>query len=226
MRSLWIGKSPGLAAHRQSPNGWIAYLAVTLALFSAQNVWAENNATDLMHKARSLQSEDSLLSVFGTTLQSIKEGDWETVRSTIKKIDPQIKDHAKRFDKDLKPMITEAVASKDPNSTLRHLAHTIFLGMKFQFSVIIKTQIDDYLDSKARLDLAHRYYSVILSGNVRRKDSKIHRGIEEQFTLAEAALGNPGIDILLPEFPPDLESFQKAIKNIEIELLRVYTFIS
>lgn len=107
-----------------------------------------------------------------------------------------------RFGIDLKARLETAVNAKSPSQILKTLAQVIYLGMRMEFEIIMDSQINNYLDSKSRLHRTRDYYTKILSGNVKRKHPMGHQKIKEQFIFAEAALGNPGFDITLPEAPP------------------------
>jgi hypothetical protein len=130
----------------------------------------------------------------------------------------------KLFGADVKPKLDKAVDAEDLRETLKYLAQLIYLGMREQFKLIIDAQVYDFLDSKARFDKAKEYYTMVLSGNVKRRDPKRHERIEAQFLMAEAALGNPGVFINLPVMQSDLKKFAVAAKKIEGEVAAVYTY--
>lgn len=201
----------------------LALISSVLWMTSVENVLSQNSA-DIMHKPRVLQKRDLLLRVFGKTLTAVKKKDWRAVPGTIEKIHAKVDDYKKYFGIDLKPRIDEAVMTKRSDQLLKLLAQTIYFGMKMQFKTILDAEMRDYLDSKTRLDRAEGYYEKILSGNVKRKKPMAHQKIQEQFILAEAALGSPRTDEVSPKVPANLKGFERAISNIEKELTAVYTY--
>lgn len=213
-----------LPVHRRMGE-WIvtAICAYSLVLCSYQAVLAQGTA-DIMHRARGIDAEDILLTVFHETLTAGNAGDWATVRKTIRKIDGQMDRHQKSFGIDVRSKLDQSVHEENLSETLKSLAKVVYLEMKAQFKIIADGRMEDLLDSKSRLDKAKLYYTTVLAGNVKRKDPKRHTDIEDQFVHAEAALGNPGVFIHLPSMKPDLNKFIQATKKIEQDIVSVYTF--
>ncbi|HEX9757250.1 MAG TPA: hypothetical protein VGB26_05570 [Nitrospiria bacterium] len=205
----------------------LTLLLATFFLFQGYGVegFAQGTA-DIMHRAHGKKQQDLLIKTFEDILISGREGDWEAVENSIARIDDRVKKYDRIFGTRVRDKLGRSLADKNQGEILKYLAQTIFLGIKEQFKLIMDSDQEDYLDSRARLDRAKDYYLKILSGNIKRRDLDRHVKIEGHFLLAQASLGNPGVFIDVPVMEGDIRSFQQAVSEIETEVIQVYTYFN
>lgn len=182
------------------------------------------SSADVMHRRHQVENQGLSVLVFKNIVFAVKKNNWRKIESEIARLDAHFSEYKKVFGIDLKEKLNKAMDIKRVKTILKLLAQEVFLSMKFQFKIINDSQMSDSLDSKARLMDAKEGYIEILSGNIKRKNPKANTRVEAAFLDAEIALGNPGINPLIPQSPADLEGFKTATEVIEGEIKKVYTY--
>ncbi len=197
-------------------------VSVTFSFFK-NGVMAQGSA-DMMHRRHHIEKEGVSVKVFKNTLIAVRENNWGKVEEEIGRLRNNLAEYRTFFSVDLETSLNEAVKAKRAKSLLKLLAQEVFFSMKSQFKVIVDSEISDHLDSEARLKKAEDGYRDILSGNIKRKNPDAHSRVEAAFLDARVALGNSGINPLMPQSPPDLKRFKEASAVIEKEVRSVYSY--
>jgi hypothetical protein len=107
------------------------------------------------------------------------------------------------------------------------MANLVFLSIKEKYYWNISEGLRMFTRAKVRLRIAEEYYTLLLSGNVRRYDklngTKFHDEIFNKFTEARNDLGSIGF-LGAGAVSPRLKDFEIATKGIEQKLLIVFPY--
>ena len=107
------------------------------------------------------------------------------------------------------------------------MANLVFLAIREKYYWNISEGLRMFTRAKIRLRLADEYYTLLLSGNVRRYDklngTRFHEAIFNKFTEARKTLGSLGF-LGAGAVSPRLKDFEIATKEIEQKLLIVFPY--
>ncbi|GAX63023.1 signal transduction histidine kinase [Candidatus Scalindua japonica] len=173
------------------------------------------------------KSEDPIITVFKSVIFNGRKGDWERVALDIDTISDRIDDVKNIFDVNLRPALNAGLCQHNFQEVIKVMANLVFLAMKEKFYWNISEGLRIFMKAKVRLRLADEYYTLLLSGNVRRYDrlngTKFHDDIFNKFAEAGNALGSIGF-LGAGAVSPKLNDFEIATKEIEQKLLIVFPY--
>jgi hypothetical protein len=128
---------------------------------------------------------------------------------------------------DLRQGLNAGLSRHNFQEVVKVMANLVFLAMKEKYYWNISEGLRMFTRAKVRLRLADEYYTLLLSGNVRRYDklngTKYHDEIFNKFTEARSTLGSIGF-LGAGAVRPRLKDFEIVTKEIEQRLLIVFPY--
>jgi len=173
------------------------------------------------------KNDDPIITVFKSVIFNGKKGDWERIKADIDTISDRIDDVKNIFAVDLKPEFNAGLSQHDFQKVVKVMANLVFLTIKEKYYWNISEGLRMFTRAKVRLRLANEYYTLLLSGNVRKYDkqngTKYHDEIFNKFTEARSTLGSIGF-LGAGAVSPRLKDFETVTKGIEQKLLIVFPY--
>lgn len=173
------------------------------------------------------RNDDPIITVFKSVIFYGKKSDWERVKTDIDTISDRIDDVKNVFAVDLRPGLNAGLSQHNFQEVVKVMANLVFLAIKEKYYWNISEGLRMFTRAKVRLRLADEYYTLLLSGNVRRYDksngTKYHDEISNKFAEARNALGSIGF-LGAGAVSPRLEDFETVTKEIEQKLLIVFPY--
>jgi hypothetical protein len=173
------------------------------------------------------RNDDPIITVFKSVIFYGKKSDWEKVKSDIDTISDRIDDVKNVFAVDLRPRLNAGLSQQNFQEVVKVMANLVFLAIKEKYYWNISEGLRMFTRAKVRLRLADEYYTLLLSGNVRRYDklngTEFHDEIFNMFTDARNALGSVGF-LGAGAVSPRLKDFEIVTKEIEQKLLIVFPY--
>ncbi len=173
------------------------------------------------------KNDDPIITVFKSVIFYGKKGDWERIKRDIDTISDRIDDVKNIFAVDLRPGLNAGLSQHDFQKIVKIMANLVFLTIKEKYYWNISEGLRMFTRAKVRLRLADEYYTLLLSGNVRKYDklngTKYHDEIFDKFTEARNALGSTGF-LGAGAVSPRLKDFETVTKDIEQKLLIVFPY--
>ncbi len=173
------------------------------------------------------RSDDPIITVFKSVIFYGKKSDWERIKADIDTISDRIDDVKNVFAVDLRPGLNAGLSQHDFQGVVKVMANLVFLAIKEKYYWNISEGLRMFTRAKVRLRLADEYYTLLLSGNVRKYDiqngTKYHDEIFNKFTEARNTLGSIGF-LGAGAVSPRLKDFESVTKDIEQKLLIVFPY--
>jgi len=173
------------------------------------------------------RNDDPIITVFKSVIFYGKKSDWERVKTDIDTISDRIDDVKNVFAVDLRPGLNAGLSQHNFQEVVKVMANLVFLAIKEKYYWNISEGLRMFTRAKVRLRLADEYYTLLLSGNVRRYDksngTEYHDEISNKFAEARNALGSIGF-LGAGAVSPRLEDFETVTKEIEQKLLIVFPY--
>jgi hypothetical protein len=173
------------------------------------------------------RNDDPIITVFKSVIFYGKKSDWERIKTDIDTISDRIDDVKNVFAIDLRPRLNAGLSQQNFQEVVKVMANLVFLAIKEKYYWNISEGLRMFTRAKVRLRLADEYYTLLLSGNVRRYDklngTKFHDEIFNKFTDARNALGSIGF-LGAGAVSPRLKDFEIVTKQIEQKLLIVFPY--
>lgn len=173
------------------------------------------------------RNDDPIITVFKSVIYYGKKSDWERIKRDIDTISDRIDDVKNIFAVDLRPELNAGLSQQNFQEVIKVMANLVFLAIKEKYYWNISEGLRMFTRAKVRLRLADEYYTLLLSGNVRRYDelngTNFHEEIFNKFTEARNALGSIGF-LGAGAVSPRLKDFETAAKEIEQKLLIVFPY--
>lgn len=173
------------------------------------------------------RNDDPINTVFKSVIFYGKKGDWVRVKTGIDTISDRIDDVKNLFAVDLRTRLNTGLSQHNFQEVVRAMANLVFLSIKEKYYWNISEGLRMFTRAKVRLRLADEYYTLLLSGNVRKYDklngTKFHNEIFNKFAEARNALGSIGF-LGAGAVSPRLKDFEIATKEIEQKLLIVFPY--
>ena len=173
------------------------------------------------------RNEDPIITVFKSVIFNGKKSDWERVKTDIDIISDRLDDVKNIFAVDLRSGLNDGLSQHNFQEVVKVMANLVFLSIKEKYYWNMSEGLRMFTRAKVRLRLADEYYTLLLSGNVRRYDqlngTKFHEEIFNKFTDARNALGSIGF-LGAGAVSPKLDDFETATKEIEQKLLIVFPY--
>ena len=145
----------------------------------------------------------------------------------IDTISDRIDDVKNIFAVDLRPELNAGLSQHDFQKVVKVMANLVYLTIKEKYYWNISEGLRMFTRAKVRLRLAGEYYTLLLSGNVRKYDklngTKYHDEIFNKFTEARNTLGSTGF-LGAGAVSPKLKDFEIVTKDIEQKLLIVFPY--
>ncbi len=173
------------------------------------------------------KNDDPIITVFKSVIFYGRKGDWERIKADIDTISDRIDDVKNIFAVDLRPELNTGLSQHDFQKVVKIMANLVFLTIKEKYYWNISEGLRMFTRSKVRLRLADEYYTLLLSGNVRKYDklngTEYHEEIFDMFTEARNTLGSSGF-LGAGAVSPRLKDFETVTKDIEQILLIVFPY--
>ncbi len=173
------------------------------------------------------KNDDPIITVFKSVIFFGKKSDWERIKTDIDTISDRIDDVKNIFAVDLRQELNAGLSQHDFQKVVKVMANLVFLAIKEKYYWNISEGLRMFTRAKVRLRLADEYYTLLLSGNVRKYDklngTKYHDEIFNKFTEARNTLGSIGF-LGAGAVSPRLKDFETVIKDIEQKLLIVFPY--
>lgn len=173
------------------------------------------------------RNDDPIITVFKSVIFYGKKGDWERIKRDIDTISDRIDDVKNIFAVDLRPGLNAGLYQHDFQEVVKAMANLVFLAIKEKYYWNISEGLHMFTKAKVRLRLADEYYTLLLSGNVRKYDklnsTKYHDEIFNKFVEARNTLGSIGF-LGAGAVSPSLKGFEIVTKEIEQKLLIVFPY--
>ncbi len=173
------------------------------------------------------RNEDPIIAVFKSVIFYGKQDDWERVNTDINIISDRLDDVKNIFAVDLRSGLNTSLSQHNLQKVIKVMANLVFLSIKEKHYWNISEGLRMFTRAKVRLRLADEYYTLLLSGNVRRYDklngTDFHEEIFNKFREAGNALGSIGF-LGAGAVSPRLKDFEVATKEIEQKLLTVFPY--
>lgn len=179
-------------------------LAVALLLFS----W-----TGTAFAYSYAEAEDPMVKLFKSAVAAASDGNWKEVSSLSKKGIALQQNHVFPANH-IAPRIENTIAEKNVSKTAEHFANLVYLSIREKLHQNRKENFNNFKNSKARLQLAYKSYLDVLDGNVKKQNKNRSSMILEQFKIALAGLGNPGL-FGIGKKSPDPTKYDQAVTTIE-----------
>jgi hypothetical protein len=172
-------------------------------------------------------NEDPLITVFKSVIFYGKKDDWTRVESDINTISDRIDDVKNIFAVDLKPRLSAGISQHNFQEVIKVMANLVFLALREKNYWNLTEGLRMFTRAKVRLRIADEYYTLLLSGNVRRYDilngKKFHEEIFSKFLEAKKTLGSIGF-LGAGAVSPRPKEFEVITKEIEKKLLIVFPY--
>ena len=173
------------------------------------------------------KNDDPIITVFKSVIFYGKKSDWERIKTDIDTISDRIDDVKNIFAVDLRPELNAGLSQHDFQKVVKVMANLVYLTIKEKYYWNISEGLRMFTRAKVRLRLAGEYYTLLLSGNVRKYDklngTKYHDEIFNKFTEARNTLGSIGF-LGAGAVSPRLKEFETVTKDIEQKLLIVFPY--
>ena len=173
------------------------------------------------------KNDDPIITVFKSVIFYGKKSDWERIKTDIDTISDRIDDVKNIFAVDLRPELNAGLSQHDFQKVVKVMANLVYLTIKEKYYWNISEGLRMFTRAKVRLRLAGEYYTLLLSGNVRKYDklngTKYHDEIFNKFTEARNTLGSTGF-LGAGAVSPKLKDFEIVTKDIEQKLLIVFPY--
>ena len=173
------------------------------------------------------KNDDPIITVFKSVIFYGKKSDWERIMTDIDTISDRIDDVKNIFAVDLRPELNAGLSQHDFQKIVKVMANLVYLTIKEKYYWNISEGLRMFTRAKVRLRLADEYYTLLLSGNVRKYDklngTKYHDEIFNKFTEARNTLGSTGF-LGAGAVSPRLKDFETVTKDIEQKLLIVFPY--
>ena len=173
------------------------------------------------------KNDDPIITVFKSVIFYGKRSDWERINTDIDTISDRIDDVKNIFAVDLRPELNAGLSQHDFQKVVKVMANLVYLTIKEKYYWNISEGLRMFTRAKVRLRLAGEYYTLLLSGNVRKYDklngTKYHDEIFNKFTEARNTLGSIGF-LGAGAVSPRLKEFETVTKDIEQKLLIVFPY--
>lgn len=173
------------------------------------------------------KNDDPIITVFKSVIFYGKKSDWERINTDIDTISDRIDDVKNIFAVDLRPELNAGLSQHDFQKVVKVMANLVYLTIKEKYYWNISEGLRMFTRAKVRLRLAGEYYTLLLSGNVRKYDklngTKYHDEIFNKFTEARNTLGSIGF-LGAGAVSPRLKEFETVTKDIEQKLLIVFPY--
>ena len=173
------------------------------------------------------KNDDPIITVFKSVIFYGKKSDWERIITDIDTISDRIDDVKNIFAVDLRPELNAGLSQHDFQKVVKVMANLVYLTIKEKYYWNISEGLRMFTRAKVRLRLAGEYYTLLLSGNVRKYDklngTKYHDEIFNKFTEARNTLGSTGF-LGAGAVSPKLKDFEIVTKDIEQKLLIVFPY--
>ncbi len=173
------------------------------------------------------KNDDPIITVFKSVIFYGKKSDWERIKADIDTISDRIDDVKNIFAVDLRPGLNAGLSQHNFQEVVKVMANLVFLAIKEKYYWNISEGLHMFTRAKVRLRLAYEYYTLLLSGSVRRYDklngTKYHDEIFDKFTEARNTLGSIGF-LGAGAVSPRLKDFETVTKDIEQKLLIVFPY--
>ena len=173
------------------------------------------------------KNDDPIITVFKSVIFYGKKSDWERIMTDIDTISDRIDDVKNIFAVDLRPELNAGLSQHDFQKVVKVMANLVYLTIKEKYYWNISEGLRMFTRAKVRLRLAGEYYTLLLSGNVRKYDklngTKYHDEIFNKFTEARNTLGSTGF-LGAGAVSPKLKDFEIVTKDIEQKLLIVFPY--
>jgi len=173
------------------------------------------------------KNDDPIITVFKSVIFYGKKSDWERINTDIDTISDRIDDVKNIFAVDLRPELNAGLSQHDFQKVVKVMANLVYLTIKEKYYWNISEGLRMFTRAKVRLRLAGEYYTLLLSGNVRKHDklngTKYHDEIFNKFTEARNTLGSTGF-LGAGAVSPKLKDFEIVTKDIEQKLLIVFPY--
>jgi len=173
------------------------------------------------------RNEDPIITVFKSVIFYGKKDDWMRVESDINTISDRIDDVWNLFEVNLKPTLDAGISRHDFQEVVKVMANLVFLAIREKHYWNLAENLRIFARANVRLRLAEEYYTLLLSGNVRRYDNlngtTFHNEIFNKFSEAKKSLGSIGF-LGAGAISPRPEEFERITKEIEQKLLIVFPY--
>ncbi|MFQ5687010.1 MAG: hypothetical protein ACE5GV_10155 [Candidatus Scalindua sp.] len=173
------------------------------------------------------RNEDPIITVFKSAIFYGKKNDWVRVRSDIDTISDRIDDVRNIFEVNLKPKLAEGISQHDFQKVIKVMANLVFLAIREKYYWNLNENLRIFEKANVRLRLTEEYYTLLLSGNVRRYDklngTKFHDEIFNKLSEAKKSLGSIGF-LGAGAVSPRPKKFEMITKEIEQKLLIVFPY--
>ena len=165
------------------------------------------------------RNEDPIITVFKSVIFNGKKSDWERVKTDIDIISDRLDDVKNIFAVDLRSGLNNGLSQRNLQEVIKVMANLVFLSIKEKYYWNISEGLRMFTRAKVRLRIAEEYYTLLLSGNVRRYDklngTKFHDEIFNKFTEARNDLGSIGF-LGAGAVSPRLKDFEIATNPNEV----------
>ncbi len=173
------------------------------------------------------RNEDPIITVFKSVIFYGRKDDWARVESDINTISDRVDDIRNLFDVDLKPRLDAGISQHKFQEVVKAMANLVFIAIREKFHWNLTEDLRIFGRANVRLRLAEEYYNMLLSGNVRRYDSrngtKLHDELFNKFVEARKTLGSLGF-LGAGAVRPRPDGFLIITKEIEQTLLLVFPY--
>jgi len=173
------------------------------------------------------RNDDPIITVFKSVVFYGKKSDWVRVKADIDTISDRVDDVKNIFAVDLRPRLNAGLSQHNFQEVIKAMANLVFLAIREKFHWNSSEGLRMFTRAKVRLRLADEYYTLLLSGNVRRYDklngTKFHDEIFNNFTEARKTLGSLGF-LGAGAVSPRPREFERITKEIEQKLLIVFPY--
>ncbi len=173
------------------------------------------------------RNDDPIITVFKSTIFYGKNNDWARVRSDTDTIGDRFDDVRNLFDVNLTAKLDAGISQHDFQEVIKVMANFVFLAIREKYYWNLTEGLRMFARANVRLRLTEEYYTLLLSGNVRRYDNlngtKFHDEIFNKFSEARKSLGSIGF-LGAGAVSPRPEEFERITKEIEQKLLIVFPY--
>lgn len=173
------------------------------------------------------RNEDPIITVFKSVIFYGKKNDWERVESDTNTISDRINDVRNLFDVNLKPKLDKGISQHNFQEVVKVMANLVFLAIREKYYWNLTENLSMFERANVRLRLTEEYYTLLLSGNVRRYDNlngtAFHEKIFNRFSEAKISLGSIGF-LGAGAVSPRPKEFERVTKEIEQKLLIVFPY--
>lgn len=173
------------------------------------------------------RNEDPIITVFKSVIFYGKKSDWERVKADIDTISDRIDDVKNIFAVDLRTRLNAGLSHRDFQEVIKAMANLVFLAIREKYYWNLTENLRIFEKANVRLRLAEEYYTLLLSGNVRRYDNlngtTFHDDIFNKFIEARKTLGSIGF-LGAGAVSPRPKEFERITKEIEQKLLKVFPY--